>query len=483
MRGAVLVAIAVLACGCKRDEDRKPEPAPTSPPTPLPDKLRLFTEAEITELETALMKRLDENAKRTCPRPVLHGTPVPGPATPDMIALAEPTRELYACNSRITGLRAMASGDPDKAEAEQAAYDVIAKDCGSTYEKAIAAIVSHEDACSPYQPGRKIDPTFVSMLGGAKLIGAYARLRAERDPVGAMWLLVDALRAYQDFTRGHVTLVTSMTCAAAYKMLVDPALAILHSRALSQKDAEALAAAVDALFASEPPFGDTLLGERDHMGLYIGLARLRPKDWIPPGGTNDELRELSESSMHAGSRLDPRDEAALMLAMPERTGVHARACLARNLKRCWQELVSLAKRAGSATGAMDNPAALFEELLAQHGSKDTPEVREKVRLQVQDLVVTTLAATVSASYKDYVGRKARAITALVALRYALAFERDGRCPPKRGLGGLHESTWAAAGMSLLGAPVRLTAQDDAIAVTPPEGLDSGNGKDVTIGCP
>src|SRR3954464_760675 len=73
-RGRLVVLLVAAACGKQASE---------SPPPALPP--RLFTEAEIATYKAALMARVAETAKRTCPRPVVREPGSDTPATTDLI--------------------------------------------------------------------------------------------------------------------------------------------------------------------------------------------------------------------------------------------------------------------------------------------------------------------------------------------------------------------------------------------------------------
>ena len=65
--------------------------------------MRLFTEAELLTYETDLMKHLADNKALVCKRPVLRGTPTPGNADADLVAVLEPTGELADCGKELEG--------------------------------------------------------------------------------------------------------------------------------------------------------------------------------------------------------------------------------------------------------------------------------------------------------------------------------------------------------------------------------------------
>ena len=107
---------------------------------------RLYTDAEVARERAELASELDANAKRACKRPVLVGTPTPGPATTDIMAVVEPTAgPLVDCATRLDKLAATSDliGDAKAHAPSLVDYD---QTCGAPLEAAIRAAIQHEDA-------------------------------------------------------------------------------------------------------------------------------------------------------------------------------------------------------------------------------------------------------------------------------------------------------------------------------------------------
>lgn len=459
-------AVVVVAFACKSDD------MPAKPSPPPPPALGLFTDAETAALEADLTAHLDANTKRSCPRPVLHGGTRAGTASADIVAFAEPTGELANCLHRVKD--AEIGGKLADLVAQRAPHLVeLDRACGAAIEEAVAAIASHEDACSPYQTGVRAEPPELGApIRAAQMLALRARLRAEAGDVrGALWLIADALRAYDDLVRGNVTLIMAMVGTASSAILLEHAQAILETKPLASAAAEELGAAFEVILATSPPFGAVLAGEAEHMGLYTGLVKLRPAGWTPPGGTNKDLSELGNPMREPGSKLGTRDEGAMMIASALELGeAVARACSERaTYADCHRHLVQLATTASSPRlEAMRGPAGMVQKLMADSSGKDTPETRERVRLQVQRMALDALASVVRPALHEYAAKRARALYRLAAARQSLDVIRAKRCPSADELESLDVRQSAAAMMGTLGDSLVATRDADLLRMQLPE---------------
>ncbi|MBA2538685.1 MAG: hypothetical protein H0V17_03545, partial [Deltaproteobacteria bacterium] len=66
--------------------------------------VRLFTDDEIKKFESALRARFVSNKTRSCPRPVLRGTPAAGRAITDQLVFEKPTGTLATCLTSLVKL-------------------------------------------------------------------------------------------------------------------------------------------------------------------------------------------------------------------------------------------------------------------------------------------------------------------------------------------------------------------------------------------
>lgn len=409
----------MLVTACKSDAKK----APTKP-----SSSQLYTAAEIETFEQELTARLDANAKRTCPRPLLRGAPRPGPASDDIIALVEPKGPLAACLDKVAAAQTTGKLE-DQIEQRAPAILAIDQECGELVATTFSNIAAHEDGCSPYQPGRRPETAKpLRPIHAAHMLGLRARIVADKDPAAALWLLATGLRALQDIGRGHVNLVTSLTVAAGYNALLVQVEKIVDTATLAPDAATALAAAFDALIAGEPRFADTLQGEADWKGLYGGLMRYMPATWAPPGGVPDpDPRKHGMPALAKGTRLDARDSGGLVLDSAREVAASlAQACPATaSYKMCRDGLeLRAAKRATVAR----RPEALIDPVAVATKLASSGKPAEEIRQDARRLALDTLEPGLHFDYMSYLDKKAQIVWRLVAAQIALA-TRAATCKP------------------------------------------------------
>jgi hypothetical protein len=445
-----IAALALVACNSGAKE--KPVPPPTT------ERIHLYADEELDKLERALTERLAANWSRTCPRPVLRGTATIGPPTLELLALTEPKGPIADCLSAV--------GESD------AAATAKAKECGPTFEAAIAPIGLHEDGCSPFQPGRHVMfETAKQMLHAADILAIHAKGRAAKDPKGALWLLADSLRAFQDLARGHVDIVAAQTATAAYKVLLPEVAAIVASGTLAAKDAGELATAFEALVVAEPRWGDALQGQLDHVALYQGAARLQAAGWAPPGGTTDKLTAEGQKKLVANGKMFARDEAGLaMQTSIERAKDFARECTpTTGYTACIAYLEMIAKERARLTQneqAVADPDAYYATLRGS-GKSD-----EEAGVALREVALETAAVPLHFDYADHGRTKARAVWGLVAAAHALHVRATGKCdaPPSK------------AGIDLLGEPSLTKLAAGVLEIAPPAIATSTDTAPWKVGC-
>jgi len=459
-----IAALALtLVAGCKSGDKKKtPPPAPngsgTTTTTAAPDAPpKLFVDAELTTLESALTPRLDANAKRTCPRPLLKGTARPGPASDDIIAFVEAKDPLTKCFYKIEEAQKVGKLD-EMVEKRDASLVAIDKECGEPLATAVTNIATHEDACSPYQPGRRPETDKpLRLLQAAHMLGLRARVLADTDPAAALWLLATSVRAMQDISRGRVNLITSITVAAAYETLLRHVEKILDGGKLAAPAAGELATAFDALLASEPRFADTLQGEQDWKALYGGLMRYMPASWMPPGGAPDpDPRKMGMPPLAKGTKLGAKDSGGLVLqSASEASASLDQACPATaSYLACRTGLeLRAAKRANVVrrAEALLDPDAIAKQLTAPAGgSADPREVLKRMALDA-------LEPGLHFDYVDFLDKKVKVLWRLPAAQAALASIAAG-CKPGQP---------SKAANDLIGEPMTVTVDAKVITVIPP----------------
>lgn len=440
-----LLLVAALALGCKRSSS----------------SVRLVTEEEIASLQAQLMTRLEANARRTCPRPILRGAPAAGPAQADLLAITEPTGELARCATDLAGLATR--NLKDLATARDPAMVELARRCGPLVEAAIAKAAAHGDACSPYQVGVRVNPDLVRRIQLAHLIGLHLRLRAEAgDPAGALWLALETVQVTQDLARGRTSLIDLMIGVASAQIVVEQATAIAGAHAVPPSTLGELSAAVGQLLAHQPSFSDTLLGERDYMELYFGAAKLAPPGWAPPGGWPEGMGPGAEPSPANTEALthDPRDEHALMF--------YVGAGYADDLQAACPPTATL-KACAAGFDEEPLPATgreVVEQLYKELGSSpSSTELRTKLR----DAIVRILRSIARPSMGKYVKKRGRGVAQLAALRVHLELARlaatSGTCPPAL---ALREELLAPPG---LGERLEVAVAADVVELRAPAWTD------------
>ncbi len=284
---------------------------------------------ELTALEDALMAAVEQNRNRRCPRPVLRGKPLDGPADEAMVAVVE-SDALKDCYDAVKEARdevqAYLMADFGAKEPPAA---VLTKCKG--LPAALAKAVAHADACSPYLFGRRGSPSLLPVVRGANAAAILVRERArEGQWESSFQLATDALRFYQDLGRGPgASLIAAMVGTAAFEHVIDDGLRpALEAGVLPEKLQAMVLKELGLLMASEPRFCDFLAYERHGMPLQLLLPRLKGEGWTPPGGFDADLLDetgkprpyVEEGKVMAGMTHD--QEAALSWAAMDK--IHAR---------------------------------------------------------------------------------------------------------------------------------------------------------------
>lgn len=482
--GWVLIVVACIACGGKKEPpatgaEGSAGSAARGSGSASTGKIgagRLFSEVEIAGWVDGLMKRLEANAKRTCPGPKVTATTTPGPASDALVQLVEGKGEIAGCMTRLSELAKGGSlkADIDRTDPKVAEFDAA---CGATIADKVMEAAAHAEGCSPYQTGVRVEPKdLMRAIQLAHVVAFHARqVAAGGKPVEAVQLSLGALRAFQDLTRGHVTLLLGMISAAASEIVGANLDQILDTVKINQEQRAELATELDALLAAMPLWADLMAGERDNMDIYFGAARLMPKDWVPPGGWNEELRPQPTGSdgsdesdrfpvKHFGN---PRDEAAVLLAVT--------ADNAAELAKLCPEGASYAvcQRAMTAIVAQAKPTAdadlkaMYAELAkaAATGAVDL----DAVRLRIRSAVIKILKSIMQPNMAKYPIKLALVVARLAELRIHLEVEKTGTCPTAAELTAPPYSTLGAP--AALGDALDLKNASGTIEVRPPSWTD------------
>ena len=300
-----VAAVVIAASACSKEPAQKVEAETEAEPAGQEESeapvaaAEAVSEADLPDIEESILAQARANQTRKCIRPVLRGAARPGAADDDVLALLDPAGAHAGCYAAIDGkemdLRAAWQPDGtkgsiraarplDHAQAWDAAASAIASACDGVPD-ALARAVSHEDACSPYLPGRRGQGALKSFVSLAWATMAKARERARLGDVrGAIELLLDYVRLGQDFGRGGSSFTEAMLAAVTLRLVAADIGMLLGSPALDAGDLEALGEQLERLLASEVHPSAFLHAKKLELALYSLLPLLHGRDWVPPGG-------------------------------------------------------------------------------------------------------------------------------------------------------------------------------------------------------
>ncbi len=484
--GWVLIVVACIACGGKKEQPATGGEGSAAGGSGSAAKVgtsRLFSEVEIAGWLDGLMKRLEANAKRMCPGPKVTATTTPGPAADAVVQLVEGKGEIAGCMTRLSELAKGGSLKADIARVDPKIAEFDAA-CGATIADKVTEAAAHAEGCSPYQTGVRVEPKdVVRAIHLAHVVAFHARqVAAGGKPVEAVQLSLGGLRVFQDLARGHVTLLLGMVSVAGSEIIGANLDQILDTVKINPEQRAELAAELDALLAAMPLWADLMAGERDNMDLYLGAAQLMPKDWVPPGGWNEDLRPKPEGSNGGSNGSDgsdetvrfptkhfghPRDEAAMLLAMTADNAAElAKVCPAgASYAVCLKAMEASAVAAKPSAEA--DLKAMYGEFAkaAASGNVDL----EAVRLRIRTAVITILKSLMQPNLARYPIKLALVVARLAELRIHLEVENTGTCPTATELTAPPYSTLAAP--TALGGALDLKNASGTIEVRPPSWTD------------
>jgi len=462
---ALLATVVTVSCRNRTETS----PSASSSPTPVAETgtSRLVSDEELARMRREVDSALSAHRAVRCVRALLRGAAVPGTADEDLVALVEASGALAACEQASPeGLRDSLSVCPP---GDDRVSGPIAEPCrgrslddGRSLEShvmtstmacqelddAIARAVSHDDACSPYLPGRRAPPTsFRGFIALARSVEVRARhLAQEGQTAAALRLVLDWLRAAQDLGRGGAGFLPVMVATAAMQGPLNQAEVILAEGRLSSEELETLASAIDALLATEPKVAEVLAGDRLDMLEADILPALDGGGVPPPAPSPLPTRSFSN---------DPRDEIGLVwLAMEATHAAERAACPAEaSLKSCLEglERVAAEDRAAADRLPRDAPRSAVEVARAQ--------------------AITVLRSVATGVHIPFVRRLAFRRARLAALRLHVEWlrtaARTGACPtPAQLSGGPLGAALTPAG---LGASLLATASaGGAVDLAAPE---------------
>lgn len=414
---------------------------------PAPRTPRFYSDAELAAAGAALRERLAANAHRECARPVLAGTVEPGTHATALLALFEPGGELAGCLDRMG---ALAGADDVVERIDRADPPLLAleRSCGDQLERAIVRAARAAPGCSPYQVGVQVPRDRPRVVVAAQLLDVHARLLAGRDPRAALRVAVAGLVALQALERGHVDPLTLAVATRGEALLLGAAWATTRAP-VPAASLDALAATLDVLLASAPPFADAIEGERETVQLWAGLAPLQPAGWLPPGGWDDAHPRPGAPGVGRYTH-DPRDDAGVMFAVADAQAAQRLAVCPRDggLARCHAGLARIAEQS------------------AERASTLTEDPKE---LTVRDRVVETIAVAEPGELHALAASRGEVVAQLAALRLHVEVLRfvaaQRRCPTVIELDA--PPFRAIVHPAALGDPLGIERRGTTIRITPP----------------
>jgi len=399
------------------------------PPTVVP-------QADLEILEARLEETIAENRALRCPRPVLRGAPIPGGGGHDLTLLVEGGAGLAECYAFLGDFGEVLFGPPDGSERQTGLVNRFTELCHGL-PGALGRAIGHEDACSPYVPGRRGLPdlqVLMLAIAGARQLAALTVLAG--DPgVGARRFL-DLIRLTQDLVRGGVPMVLAMRTSAVLREVTMNDLVQLVARPeVSPEDLAAMSEALGQLIASEPSFPRVIAADTTWLALEAGLPLLKPAGWEPPGGYSFG-RQVTAAER--SPKLVPwvpasRERAVIFSAFMALDRQRREACpLGASLPDCHAGLVALrqARDVSARTPSWIRWLRVLTSSSPRRGLRSLAEARVRGMVEVP--------------FEGYVLEYASRSFQLAVVRFLVEVHRElrrtGRCPATEDLASKRWST-------------------------------------------
>lgn len=341
---AAIICLGLLAYpGCKKASPVQ-EKAPSAQ-----ERVSLLHDGELEEMRATFAAIASENAAKSCTRPVLRaGTLLEGNADNDMVALLTEDGPMQACYTELDTLEASIEGEDgvlgllrdstrrarsldDKAgrSPEQEAAIVALQESCSLLPDLLSKAVSHEDACSPYLPGRRGYAKlllFLSLNKAAVLVSR--KLAASGKRLEGVQLLLDTLRFGQDLSRGGTMVLEPMLASASHRMLRPEF--DLQVEGLSVDELRGIEGELALLIQSHPHHSEYFNGERNYLAIYQAWPPLEAEGWKPPGGFAEEETGPIEQTEAGGPT---KEEGAMFLWIAARDNAKLQHALCRTHRK------------------------------------------------------------------------------------------------------------------------------------------------------
>jgi hypothetical protein len=389
---------------------------------------------DLDVLESRLEATLVENRVRRCERPVLRGAPVPGPAAHDLALVATGGAALSACYDFLEEFAAVLFAPPDGRERQTGLVNRFVEVC-RPLPPALTRAVSHEDACSPFLPGRRGLPELGRLLRGIAAARQLAALTVlSGDAAAGARRFLDLIRYCQDLVRGGVPLVLVMqTSSLLEEIVVNDLHQLLGRPEVRAADLDAIAAGLDGLLASEPAFPQSVAADTTWLAVEAGLPMLRPPGWEPAGGFSHGRRITAKDRAPDLFPWIPaaREGAVLFSAFMELDRRRRAACPpGATLPACFEGLRTLSSAQAASAG---RPGWLRWLLVI-----GAPDVRAALRRELEARVLAMVDAPFEGYVVRFAGRAFHLAVARLLVEIHREIRRDGRCP---GDGDLETERW------------------------------------------
>jgi len=409
-----------------------------------PKSVRLVDDAEIDAMKSAVLGAAEANVHKKCLRTPLRGDASNGPADQDMLSLLDREGPLASCFAAVDSLETTLSQQGDSSTdiaglfrklhnheissdapvslsaQEQEQFSAIVSSC-TALPSMLSKAVSHENACSPFLPGRRPMgnlPEALRMTKGA-LILSHTLAKAGEHLEGVQ-LLLDVLRFGHDLGRGGTSLVEPML-GTSMQFISTPALDA-QVELLTPEELLTVAEQLQALVATHPhpsAFQQALPAE---FSLYYILPAFEPDDWAPPGGY-PEGWERSNVAVGAPGSVERQGLVLTWIALTRSATELAALCPTGSpMKTCIENSAEHSKRSSELAAELSVP-----ELMKQF-----TKTKSKARHALREKIIGILASLSLPSNQKFYRRIAESKVGLVSLRHKVdslaALAKGEPCP-------------------------------------------------------
>ncbi|MFN3196835.1 MAG: hypothetical protein ACE366_00260 [Bradymonadia bacterium] len=272
------------------------------------------------------MKRLhdwaEDNARKTCPRPVLHGQPTPGngeEALLDAISHDGPNAQCYEALKSVREKQPKTSYSvsdislTDRLSADERSKVLAA--CASVPDQ-ITRFAAYEQMCNPIMQGRRsarTDNTRSQAIQLAQATALHGRHLATKDPTAALKLLLDGVRVQHDLERGGRPFLTAALSTHATRSLGAAITVVLDDPRLQTADLVEAERMIDVLLDTLPPVGGVAIDERRDVAYSIAFIEDQPANQPSKPGVADIKPDrwpflmYSDESAELHTRLCPHE--------------------------------------------------------------------------------------------------------------------------------------------------------------------------------